>query len=118
MIRRSLVVLALLATTPALAQPAAVPPQPADAAPDGLEVTVSDDSDWQDTSIAIPAFATDNDVATQTNAGSTGALGVSLAQVITADLQNNGLFKPVGPGSLPRPTYPQIQAPAYPTWQA
>jgi len=94
------------------AAPVAVAP------PEEEALDVVDESEWQDTSIAIPAFATDNDVATQTNAGSTGALGVSVAQVITADLQNNGLFKPVGPASLPRPTYPQIPAPAFATWQS
>lgn len=108
------VLLALLAA-PALAQnavPVVVAP------PEEEALDVVDESDWQDTSIAIPAFATDRDVPTQTAAGSTTALGGSLAQVITSDLQNNGLFKPVGPGSLPRPTYEQIQAPAWPTWQS
>ncbi len=38
--------------------------------------------------------------------------------MITADLRNNGLFRPVGPDSLPRPTYAEITAPNYGTWQA
>ncbi|WP_374526770.1 Tol-Pal system beta propeller repeat protein TolB [Novosphingobium sp.] len=105
---------ALLAGT-ALAQDAAVPAAPATEGP-GIDVTVSDDSDWQDLGIAIPAFATNADVATQTSAGSTGQLGFALANVITADLKNNGLFKPTGPGSLPRPALSEIQAPNYPTW--
>ena len=82
----------------------------------GLTGEVSDDSEWQDLGIAIPAFATDSDVPTQTNAGSTAALGNSIAQIITANLRNNGLFKPVGPDGLPRPTYAQIPAPDFPAW--
>ena len=70
-----------------------------------------------DAKIAIPAFATNADVATQTSAGTTSALGMSLATVIYGDLKNNGLFKPTGPASLPRPELAQIQAPDYPGWQ-
>ena len=70
-----------------------------------------------DASIAIPSFATSADVATQTSAGSTAALGFSLASVITADLRNNGLFKPTGPDSLPRPPLSQIQNPEYGGWR-
>jgi TolB protein len=102
---------------PALAQPAptiAVPPPEEEG---GLSGEVSDESEWQDLGIAIPSFATDADVATQTNAGSTAALGNSMAQIITANLRNNGLFKPVGPESLPKPSFAQIPAPDFPVWQ-
>jgi TolB protein len=37
--------------------------------------------------------------------------------VIYNDLRNNGLFRPVGPDSLPRPPIPQITAPAFGTWR-
>lgn len=111
MIRSSLAALALLIGSPLFAQEA--PPPPAE---EGLSGSVSDESDWQDLGIAIPAFATNADVPTATSAGSTGALGFSLAQVITANLRNNGLFKPVGPDSLPRPAFDQIRAPAFETW--
>ena len=70
-----------------------------------------------DAKIAIPAFATNADVPTQTSAGTTSALGMSLANVIYGDLKNNGLFKPAGPASLPRPALAQIQAPDYSGWQ-
>lgn len=83
----------------------------------GLVGSVSDESDWQNQSIAIPAFATNADVPTQTSAGGTSALGFSLASVITADLRNNGLFRPTGPDSLPRPPLAQIQAPEYVGWR-
>lgn len=113
--------LALVLAAPALAQTSApVPAAPATATPPaeegGLSGSVSDESDWQDLGIAIPAFATDADVPTSTSAGSTTALGFSLAQVITADLKDNGLFKPVGPAALPRPGFEQIQAPDFPVW--
>lgn len=102
-------------------QPTAAPTAPSatQPAPDtGLSGAVSDDSDWQNLGIAIPAFATNADVPTQTSAGSSAQLGFALAQVITADLQNNGLFKPTGPATLPRPALPQVQAPDYGTWSA
>lgn len=112
---RILPLIALVFAMPLAAQT----PQPASppAEDTGLSGSVSDENDWQDLGIAIPAFATNADVSTQTSAGSTGALGVSLAQIITANLKNNGLFKPVGPDALPRPGFAQIQAPEYATWQ-
>ncbi len=111
-------VLGLLLATTAQAQTTAptnapaAPPAPAA----GLDVTVSDENDWQDTTIAIANFATDADVATQASAGSTGALGRSLAQIISANLRNNGLFKPTGPDGLPQPSWAQVEAPEFGTW--
>jgi len=118
--------LLLSGSVAAFAQSAPPAPQPAPAqAPGapadedgGLQVTVSDDSDWQDLGIAITTFATDADVPTGTNAGSTAALGRALSQVVAADLKNNGLFKPSGPDGLPQPAYSQIQSPDFPTWSA
>ncbi|MBT0670887.1 Tol-Pal system protein TolB [Novosphingobium profundi] len=108
--------LLLCASGPALAQTVPDPAAPAPQASDGLEVTVSDDSEWQDLGIAITTFATDADVPTQTTAGSTGQLGQAIAQVVAGDLKNNGLFKPSGPAGLPRPTFPEVQAPNFPLW--
>lgn len=114
----------LLAATALVAVPALLAaqdaPQPAATAPAQEEVltgTVSGEGDWQNQSIAIPAFATNADVPTQTSAGTTAALGFSVASVIYSDLRNNGLFKPTGPGSLPKPALGQVQAPDYGTWQ-
>ena len=84
----------------------------------GLTGEVSDTNDWQDLGIAITTFATDRDAPTQTNAGSTGALGRALAQIIASNLRNNGLFEPSGPQGLPQPTFPQVTSPDYPTWTA
>jgi TolB protein len=103
---------ALALAVPAAAQDAAPAPVPA---PTEAEETVIG-TIGEDTSIAIPAFATNADVPTQTSAGSTGALGNALAQVITANLRDNGLFRPVGPDSLPRPALAQVQAPDYAAW--
>ncbi len=110
---------------PAPAQPVPAQSAPAQADQGGLDVddggltgSVSADGAWQDLGIAITNFATDNDVPTQTNAGSTGALGRALSQVVASDLRNNGLFKPSGPDGLPQPSYPQVQSPEYPTWSA
>ena len=83
---------------------------------EGLSGSVSFEGNLEDLGIAIPAFATDRDAATPASSSGTAALGVELAKVITGDLRNNGLFKPTGPEALPRPTYPQITAPAYATW--
>ena len=108
-----------LAAIPAAAQdaPAAaaelqVPP----AEEEGLSGTVTDESAWQDLGIAIPAFATDADRPTPANSQGTAALGVELGRVVFNDLRNNGLFRPVGPDSLPRPGFAQITAPAWSTW--
>ncbi|MEN7538516.1 Tol-Pal system beta propeller repeat protein TolB [Aurantiacibacter flavus] len=82
-----------------------------------LRGTVTDDSAWQDTGIAIPAFATNREQPTPANSSGTTALGRELARVVFNDLRNNGLFRPVGPDALPRPSYEQITAPAFATWQ-
>jgi len=113
-----------LVAAPVTAQDGAVvgtpPPQPAttEAPADdgGLTGSVSDENEWQDLGIAITTFATDRDVPTQTNAGSTAQLGQAISQVIASDLKNNGLFKPSGPGGLPQPSLLQVQSPDYPTW--
>ncbi|MEO0690661.1 MAG: Tol-Pal system protein TolB, partial [Pseudomonadota bacterium] len=41
----------------------------------GLTFTVTDENDWQDLGVAIPAFATDQDRPTPANAQGTAALG-------------------------------------------
>ncbi len=122
--------LALIFASPVLAQtagqgaaapatPAAAPADPADASDDGgLSGSVTYEGAWQDLGIAIPAFATNANLPTAANTDGTAALGRELARVITADLKNNGLFRPTGPDSLPRPTYPEITAPSWSLWQA
>lgn len=102
---------------PLVAQQQTLPPSSAtQAAPEaeGLTGSVSDENEWQDLGIAIPGFATDRAVATP--AGDTAVLGRQLAEVITADLKNNGLFKPTGPASLPGVAYGEVTAPQFPVW--
>ncbi|MDE2303865.1 MAG: Tol-Pal system protein TolB [Sphingomonadales bacterium] len=139
--RRLLPWLALALAAPALAQPvapapavpeaaapapaasAAATPVPASAAaaPDALTGSVTDDSAWQSLGIDIPAFATDADKPTPASVdGSSGlgtaALGRAIAEVITADLRNNGLFKPVGPNALPQVPFAEVAAPDFAGW--
>jgi TolB protein len=83
---------------------------------EGLSGSVSFEGNLEDLGIAIPTFATDRNVPTPANASGTAALGRELAQVVYNDLKNNGLFKPVGPASLPQPTYGEITSPAWATW--
>ncbi len=111
--------LATILALPAAAQQLTLPGEElatVESAEEGTTVTVTADS-WNDLGIAIPAFATNADVATPANSSGTGALGTELARVVFNDLRNNGLFRPVGPDSLPRPGYDQITNPAWPTWQ-
>ncbi|MEL7686851.1 Tol-Pal system beta propeller repeat protein TolB [Citromicrobium bathyomarinum] len=82
----------------------------------GLTGSVSFEGSLDNLAMAIPAFAAERDVATAANARGTAALGAELARVVTADLQNNGLFDPTGPDALPRPTYPQITDPVWGMW--
>ncbi|MDE1467717.1 Tol-Pal system beta propeller repeat protein TolB [Aurantiacibacter sp. D1-12] len=121
-----LTVIALLFSAPVAAQddldPSGMdeqePVATADQDDDGpLRGTVTDDSAWQDLGIAIASFATNDDVPTPANASGTAALGLELARVVYNDLRFNGLFRPVGPDALPRPSYAQITAPAFGTWR-
>ncbi len=82
----------------------------------GLTGSVTDESDWEDLGIAIPAFATDRDQPTPANANGTGALGQEISRVITSNLRNNGIFKPTGPDALPKPSFAQISAPSWGSW--
>lgn len=109
----------LVLASPLSAQVSEAPAVPIEASGEtGLTGSVSDDKAWQDLGIAIPGFATDNNVATPANAQGTAALGKELARVITADLRNNGLFQPVGPDALPQPTFPEITSPVWGTWNS
>ncbi|WP_326525787.1 Tol-Pal system beta propeller repeat protein TolB [Sphingomonas sp.] len=64
--------------------------------------------------IAIPPMATP---ATQsTAAGNTDQLGRQVAEVVTNDLRNSGLFKPIGPESLRGVGMEQVTSPDFPYW--
>lgn len=82
----------------------------------GLSGSVTDDSAWENIGIAIAAFAADRNAPTAANANGTAALGREIARVVTSDLLNNGLFKPVGPDALPAPSFAQVTAPSWENW--
>ena len=68
MTRLFLFLLFLVSAQPVVAQQSVSTGSPPAEEP-GLSGSVSDDADWQNQSIAIPAFATNADVPTQTSAG-------------------------------------------------
>ncbi|MEO0033118.1 MAG: Tol-Pal system protein TolB, partial [Pseudomonadota bacterium] len=127
MIIRKVVLLLGIAALPATAfaqtqiLPASKTPQAASAPQadaGGLTGSVTDESEWQDLGIAIPAFPTDRPVPTAADGGNTDALGRNLARVVFNDLKNNGLFKPTGPDALPGIAYAEVVAPAFGGWRA
>ncbi len=103
------------------APPAAPPPAastPASAggqagAPPPLEVSVTGGISAP-LPIAIPAMPTV--AAVQTAAGSTDVLGRQIADVMTADLKNSGLFSPLGANALKPVAYPEVTAPTFDYW--
>jgi TolB protein len=98
--------------------PASKAKQSAPVEADGLTGSVTDESEWQDLGIAIPAFPTNQPVPTAADGGNTEALGRNLARVVYNDLKNNGLFKPTGPDGLPGIAYAEVVAPAFSGWRA
>ena len=78
-----------------------------------LSVDVTGDIQ-NDLNIAVPALATPQD--TPTLAGSTAALGIKVAEVITADLRGSGLFKPAGPAGLRAVGFDGVRSPDYDHW--
>ena len=110
----------VMLAVPAAAQqgtPVQVPNFPIAGDDGGLTGSVTDDSAWQDLGIAIPSFATNRDVPTPANAQGTAALALELSRVVYNNLRDNGLFRPVGPDSLPQPAYPEITSPAWSSWR-
>ena len=112
--------LALIGLIPAaaLAQEAAPAPQPAPAAagaPQGGTLTVDISGGISSPMpIAIPVMPTPGNA--DTPAGSTTSLGQRVAEVVTNDLKNSGLFNPLPAGSLAPVSFPQVTAPDFPTW--
>ncbi|GAA4765187.1 Tol-Pal system beta propeller repeat protein TolB [Stakelama sediminis] len=66
------------------------------------------------TPIAVPAMPTDTPV--NTAAGPTDQLGRQLAQVISDDLKNSGLFRPLSPDVLRPVSFQQVSAPTFDYW--
>ena len=107
----------VMLAVPAAAQPIQVPTLPVAEDEGGLTGSVTDENAWQDLGIAIPSFATNRDQPTPANAQGTAALALELSRVVYADLRDNGLFRPVGPDSLPQPAYAEITSPAWSNWR-
>ncbi|WP_420140334.1 Tol-Pal system beta propeller repeat protein TolB [Sphingomonas sp.] len=110
-------ILALLPGAAVAQQAAPVGPGPAaDAGPaPGQRLTVDISGGIsQPMPIAIPIMPTPNAMATP--AGNTDALGRQVADVITADLKNSGLFAPLAQGQLRPVAFPEVTAPAYDAW--
>jgi TolB protein len=62
--------------------------------------------------IAVPNMATPR--AAETPAGGTEELGRQVAEIVSTDLRNSGLFTPIGPSGIRAPTFPQVTAPDFP----
>jgi TolB protein len=61
--------------------------------------------------IAVPYMPTPQPA--DTAAGNTGALGRQVAEIVATDLQNSGLFTPIGPSGLAPVSFPQVTAPDF-----
>jgi len=64
--------------------------------------------------VAVPYMPTP--VTASTPAGDTAALGRQVAQIVSDDLRNSGLFTPQGPSGLPAVSFPQVTAPNFGVW--
>ena len=64
--------------------------------------------------IAVPGMPTP--AVANTPAGDTAALGQRVADVVTNDLKNSGLFSPLPKSALQTVTHPQVTAPDYMFW--
>ena len=123
--------LALVAAPAAMAQETPAPPaapagepapqspapqgQPAPNAPQGQRIRVDiTGAIAAPTPIAIPAMPTPGAAATA--AGSTDVLGRQVAEIVTNDLRNSGLFRAIGPGQLRAIGYDEVPAPQYDYW--
>jgi TolB protein len=93
----------------ALTAAGAVPAQ----AQNPLSVDVTDESP-DVVVIAVPVMPTPE--TTETVAGTTEALGRQVAEVVAADLDRSGLFKPSGPGGIRAISFPEVTAPAFDHW--
>ena len=100
--------LALLTASAARAQ--------ADSAPAGSGRLVVDVTGGisQPMPIAIPGMPTP--AVAPTPAGDTADLGQRVADVVTNDLKNSGLFRPLPKSALQTVTHPQVTAPDYTFW--
>jgi TolB protein len=122
-LRLPVLLLAALATgagaqqvPPAAQQTPSPTPAPGQAAPaqsGGLVVDVEGGTSAP-AQIAIPPMPAAG--AQSTAAGPTEVLGRELAQIVTSDLRNSGLFNPASGSALRSITYPEVTAPTFDYW--
>ncbi len=114
--------LALIAAAPVAAQtaPGQTAPTPTsqsagvqDQTPPPLEVSVTGGVSAP-MPIAIPAMPTNAVISTP--AGTTDDLGRKLAEIVTNDLKNSGLFTPLQPAQLRSVIFSEVTAPAFDYW--
>jgi len=86
------------------------------AAPAAAQLTVDVDSAaGDDLVIAVPALPTPQ--SQPTLAGSTEELGNRISDVIAADLDRSGLFRPIGRSAVKQIGFDEVTAPTFPYWQ-
>jgi TolB protein len=66
--------------------------------------------------IAVPSFVAPQPA--DTPAGNSGNLARQIAEVISSDLRNSGLYEPIGPASLPTISEAQVRVPEFDTWKS
>ncbi len=124
--RLGVVAIALLQASAVTAQtaPPATPPAPTSQTaplatgdqaqgPAPLEVSVTGGTSAP-AQIAIPPMPTA--AVQQTAAGATDVLGRELAMIVTNDLKNSGLFKPVSGETLHNISFPEVTNPGFEYW--
>ena len=92
------------------------PPSPPQGEEDGQLVVDVTGGQRAALPIAVPVMPTN--APADTAAGNTQALGRQVAQIVSTDLANSGLFTPIGPGGLPAVAFEQVQAPDYAAFSA
>jgi TolB protein len=114
-VRIALIAAALWSSAAVAQPPAPPPPAPAPGQPpagdDGQLVVDVTGGRRAALPIAVPYMPTPAEAATP--AGSTGALGRQVAEIVATDLRNSQLFTPIGPSGLNAVAYPQVQAPDF-----
>jgi TolB protein len=106
-----LMVSLFLVQPPLAAQtPPATPPAASDE-PELIEVDV----ETKVRRIAVPALVAPNPA--DTPAGNSANLGRQIAEVISANLRNSGLFEPQGPSGIRPITLAEVTAPQYDYWK-
>ena len=92
------------------------PPAPAAASEPGNTGRITADINGDDVVIAVPGFATP--AVEPTAAGQTDKLGYQIAEVISADLRNSGLFRPLGPGQVRGIAFGEVTSPQFLDWKS